>query len=266
MVTDMHASRTEVFSAAANQINRISGRDSVRCNRKHKDPWEGDLPIKIWLAGTFLPDFQAHAREITNRLLVASFDVSFAGREDKSLKDHLITTELDGIFLWALAGLDRLTKRGHFVEPPESTTIKTRMLRLANPVLGFVEDECEAGDFEISKQKLYDHYVRYCSAMGLDYPLTLNKFAERLYQILPGVTAKRLRDGPDRVQVFAGVKWKPPFAKPEDATNEWTADEIEARYASEDLEHMIAFGLFTEEQTAALKRSQRERLEEFTLH
>ena len=114
-ITDMAINDREAVKLAANHINMVSGRDPIMIDRKNKELIPAyTLPTRILVAGNSLPDFGDHAIALANRLLVIPFDVSFKGREDRSLARRLIAEELPGILVWALEGLARLRARGNF--------------------------------------------------------------------------------------------------------------------------------------------------------
>jgi putative DNA primase/helicase len=121
-----------------------------------------------------------------------------------------LIAELPGILVWALTGLRRLKARGHFVEPPECSAIKTRMLYLSDPVRGFV-DECVTPDPSAAtpKDQCYNAFKVYAERIGVKPP-ALHEFAERLYAILAGVTETRPRVAGRQVPHFGGMRLRAP--------------------------------------------------------
>src|SRR5258705_6583631 len=99
------------------------------------------LGVRFTLAGNTLPNFRSHTGAMATRLMIIPFDISFAGREDRSLKDKL-KAELPGIMLWALDGLDRLRMCGEFSEPEASRVAKHRLVYQSDPIHGFIEERC----------------------------------------------------------------------------------------------------------------------------
>lgn len=208
MVTDMAITDRDAIKLAANHINMISGRDPVDVNRKHKDPITAvTLPTRVLMAGNYLPDFGEHAVALTNRLLVIPFDVSFKGREDRSLARRMIRDELPGILVWCLAGLRRLRERKHFLEPAESIAEKRKLVRLANPVLSFIEESCiVTAGASVAKDTLYTAYKSWCERAGVRGVLTRDTFALRLYETVPGLREFRPRIGGRQVPHFNGLR------------------------------------------------------------
>jgi putative DNA primase/helicase len=210
LITDLTISNRQDVKQAANNINMLSGRDPIPVRRMYKEPVTRTLPTRILMAGNFLPDFGEHAPALANRLKIVPFDVSFLGREDRTLARRIIDNELAGILVWALDGLSRLLDRGYFVEPADSTDKKRVLVRLANPVLSFIEECCivESGA-SVTKGTLYQTYRGWCEACGIKAVLALKDFAEHLYETVPGSREFRPRDGGKQVPHFAGLRMMP---------------------------------------------------------
>lgn len=144
----------------------ISGEDSRTIHRKHKEAWNGRLDVRFLMLSNELPKFSDSSTALAGRFLNLILKVSFYGREDPGLTNRLLA-ELPGIFNWALAGFDRLTTRGHFVEPKSSAEATAEMERLSSPVKGFVQDCCElTGSCWLPD--LHERYVAWCVSQGME--------------------------------------------------------------------------------------------------
>lgn len=209
--TDLNCDDRVRLSDACTRINAISGEDDVSVERKNVKSWDGRLPGRFTIVTNSLPNFGFGILALATRLIVIPFRVSFAGREDADLTDKLMV-ELPGILNWALAGLARLRARGRFVEPNVSKDAKTRMLYQTDPIRGFVDEKCVLDvDRHIDKDVFYYHYRRFCKDVG-SHPMALNKLAERLIEIYPGIVAKkRLAGDGTRRPAFAGVGFNDDF-------------------------------------------------------
>jgi putative DNA primase/helicase len=204
-VTDMNADSKQDLGRAASRINGISGEDGQTVERKGVTDWNGVISARFVLAGNTLPNLGTHTGAMATRLLIVPFDVSFEGREDRSLTDKLMA-ELPGILNWALDGLDFLRLMGDFDEPSDSKAAKLRLVYLSDPIHGFVEERCTvSADAGVDKAVLYDAYVRYCNEVGA-HPQPLHQFTERLVQIYPSVAASRRRVGNDRPPTYSGIR------------------------------------------------------------
>jgi putative DNA primase/helicase len=196
MITDMTVSEKRELVRAGSLINAISGEDMIPVERKYKGDWNGRLPGRIAIAGNTLPDFGEHTPALMHRLLGVPFQTSFAGREDYTLEDK-ITAELPGVLMWALAGLDRLRKRGRFEgDTAESKEVKDTMLRLANPVLTWLMERCVIGATRSEMlATLYGDYTQFCQCVAGVRPKAREQFAQALYGLAPMAR---------RVEAYAG--------------------------------------------------------------
>jgi putative DNA primase/helicase len=199
-------------------MNGISGEDSVTIERKGIGDWNGKLGSRFQIAGNTLPNFGKNTAAMAERLLIFPFDVSFSGKEDRGLTDKLIA-ELPGILNWALVGLDRLRKRGDFLEPAESMVAKKRLIHISDPIHGFIEECCVVKTVLASgangarvaagtdKAVLYDAYLRYCEEVHA-HPKALAAFTEDMQAIYPTITASKRSngDGP-QVPCYRGIRF-----------------------------------------------------------
>ena len=189
MVTDMTISRNTDMGLAAERLKAISGQDPVDVRRMARVHLTGvKMPGQFWLASNIVPNFGASTDALNSRLLVWPFDVSFEGKEDIDLSERLTSVEsLTGILNWSLQGLDRLDARGRFLESAESKAAKAELLKLSNPVAGFIADCCEleAGVW-VDKDVLAWAYQDYCEAAGLS-PLSPSWFANKLREAVDGM-------------------------------------------------------------------------------
>jgi putative DNA primase/helicase len=100
-----------------------------------------------------------------------------------------------------LIGRERLWAQQDFTESDETNRLLLDYRRSNNPVLCFLEDECELdpGDmgFEVSKSDLYNRYEAYCHDKGYSKYSEENFFRElrsarsNLEQYRPTVGGKR---------------------------------------------------------------------------
>ena len=89
----------------------ISGEDAITVDRKFKDHWTGQLPVRFLIASNSLPSVADTPGALTSRLVPLVLHKSFYGNEKYDLTDELLV-ELPRILNWSLEGLDSLEKRG----------------------------------------------------------------------------------------------------------------------------------------------------------
>lgn len=189
---------------AVERLLSISGEDSITIDRKFKDGWTGRLPTRFVLLTNEIPRFTDASGALASRFTILTLTKSFYGREDPGLTDDLLE-ELAGIFNWALAGLDRLTARGHFVQPQAAASAVRHLEDLASPVSAFVRDRCTVGAGQtVDKEELWAVWKLWVEDEG-GRPGTKAVFVRDLRAAVPGATPRRLREGANRRNVIAGL-------------------------------------------------------------
>lgn len=104
------------------------------------------------------------------RVVYLNFTVSFKGaKEDLDLRKKLIA-EADGIFKWAMQGLQRILRTGQLTVPVSLREISRKEHKKTNSVWGFCAEHlfwtrhnCEV----VALQKIYDEYKKFCAMNNL---------------------------------------------------------------------------------------------------
>jgi putative DNA primase/helicase len=193
---------------ACERLLTVSGEDPVTIARKYQTDWTGRLPTRFMLLSNDPPRPPSSSGALIGRLLLVDLKVSFFGREDLGLTNRLLD-ELPGIFNWALVGFDRLSKRGHFVEPESAASLKADVDRGGSVVRSFVQDECVIG----GSVALDDLYARFRLWAEKDEGVHASKvpdrttFSRELRSVVDNLDGKRARSGPSGKQVmtFSGI-------------------------------------------------------------
>ena len=186
----------------------ISGQDAITVDRKNMDAWVGEMTARVVVMSNEALQLGDSSGALVGRFVVLQMHRSFYGTEDTLLTNRLLG-ELPGIFNWALAGRERLYKRGFFVQPAGSAEAVEEMTKLNSPVSEFIETCCEVGhDFSESKDMVFTAYKKWC--FKNDRKAT-NKvqFSKQLYSTSNQVTGMRPRteDG-GLMHVYSGMKLK----------------------------------------------------------
>lgn len=127
-------------SAVVSQLLRIVGGDTVTVNRKNKESWNGYLPTRIIIYSNEMLQLTENSNALTGRMLVIKMTNSFYGKEDTDLYSKL-STELAGIFNWAMEGnTRRLARGGQFIQPETGEEYLDLMQEMGNPIGAFVDD------------------------------------------------------------------------------------------------------------------------------
>src|SRR5690606_37764850 len=157
-----------------------SGEDAITIDRKHRASWTGRLQTRFLILTNELPRLADSSGALSSRFIVLTLKQSFYGKEDPQLTERLLG-DLPGIFHWALAGLDRLIGRGHFVRPASSADAIQELEDLGSPIAAFVRDCCRVEQGRnVDCTVLYDAWKKWCNSEGRDHPGTAQTFGRDL--------------------------------------------------------------------------------------
>ena len=195
-------------SAVAERLLSISGEETLTIDRKHKDPWTGKLGTRILILTNELPALVDASGAFASRFIAIELTQSFYGREDPSLTDRLLQ-ELPGILNWALDGLDRLEKRGHFKQPSHSQDLMRDFEDRGSPIRAFVRDCCtKSSGFEVSVKDFSRAYQEFCISQNFPAASDESLIGRDLRSIVPGLETRQRRIDGVRVRHFVGIKLK----------------------------------------------------------
>ena len=198
-------------SMESQYFKKIVSGDTLQAAYKHVDTFEFDPYCKLVFAGNMLPRVRDNTDGYFRKLLIVEMKRQFLEDDpdrDPNLFDKL-KAELSEIFYWALCGLARLIKQGHFTFSNETRDLMQDYRRLNNPVLCYVEEECDVGDgMEVQKKDLYADYQNYCKRNGYTSLNNANFFRELVSVFRNLKTYRPRKDNPDRLPVVQGIKIK----------------------------------------------------------
>lgn len=196
-------------SAVVSQLLRIVGGDTVTVNRKNKEAWSGYLPTRIIVYSNEALQLTENSNALTGRMLVLKMNKSFYDKEDTDLFNKL-STELAGIFNWAMAGLDRrLSRGGHFMQPQSGKQLLLLMEQLGNPLNSFVEDTFVFDPVsQVKKDDVFLCWKRWAVKRSLP-PGSEMSFKRRF---LAATQEKRIETGEsradgERVPIYLGIRF-----------------------------------------------------------
>ncbi|MBA2425004.1 MAG: hypothetical protein H0V58_06560, partial [Actinobacteria bacterium] len=124
-ISDARLNTKSDSTLAVERLLSISGEDVLSVPRKFKPDWIGRLSTRFLILTNELPQLSDASGTIAGRFVILTMTRSFYDEEDPELTTKLVA-EAPGIFNWALEGLDRLTDRGHFKQPPASAAALCR--------------------------------------------------------------------------------------------------------------------------------------------
>ncbi len=207
-------SRTDQ-GVVAERLLSISGEDSITVDRKHRSHLTVQLPTRFVILTNELPRIADASGALASRYVVLMLEKNFLNKEDPYLTDKLLK-ELPGILNWALRGLERVRKRGHFRIPKSSADAIAALEDLGSPISAFVRERCEVRVAQrVSVARLFAEWVRWCESQGRKYPGTVQWFGKDLRAAVPEVKTRR-----DDRRFFEGIGIAPDFLRPEDADDD----------------------------------------------
>jgi putative DNA primase/helicase len=200
IVSDCGLSHHSNVSLIAENLKRISGEDDVDVNRKFRTALNRiKLPLRFMVLCNELPEIKDTSCALPHRHIILHFENSWEGKEDTTLTARLLS-EIDGILLWALRGLDRLRMRGYFRQPKSGQEAAGTLEALSSGVKGFVEDCCLVGpQWSCPKDAVYKAWCEWCAEEGIAPTLKsvfcrdLRTVARKVREIKHGGKGKRLR-------------------------------------------------------------------------
>jgi len=155
--------------AVLEKILHITGGDAVSVNVKNK----AALPLirltcRFTIAMNDLPAFTDHSRALEYRTNILTFNNSYVGREDRTLKHRLRQEAKEGKLInFALQGLASLYAGSDFIIPEESALTMNTFRELVSPIVEFT-DNCLTGDENsgVPTDYLYDLWKWWCKREG----------------------------------------------------------------------------------------------------
>lgn len=186
-------SKAESFEA---EFKIITSGEPVTVNQKFVATFRFRPYCKLILAANTFPRITDHSSAFYKRLILIPCNRVFENEEQNINLKSLLLEELPGIFNWAVKGLHRLNKRGHFLHNKFMTDAVEELREESNPVEAFFKDFITidlSGDNFIEKGFLYGKYSDWCKANG-NHPMSSVKFGQSIYQKYSKSTPKQSQD------------------------------------------------------------------------
>ena len=121
------------------------------------------------------------------------------------MTDRLLK-ERPGILNWAIDGLDRLRKRGYFLQPDSGKALLDDLHELSSPVGQFARDCCVLAPIkEIGCRELFNTWKQWCELQGRDHVGTVQSFGRNLQAAFPEIRTRRPSGTDARRRVYQGV-------------------------------------------------------------
>lgn len=187
----------------------ITGGDLVYCAFKHKSHFSYRPQYKVVLTSNHYAWADAADDAVWGRLRIVPFETSYLGKEDKTLKQRLVSDgNLPGVLAWAAEGAYRWYKNGRLPYPDIMKKELDSNRSNASTVISFVQDECVLdASAQVSVTDLYTDYKGYCQVEGYG-PLGRIRFKEEMASIYNMYEQKKRHPTPSSKmqRVYVGIK------------------------------------------------------------
>jgi putative DNA primase/helicase len=199
---------------ALQRIKQITGGDTVSINRKFKEAISVKLFSRLTYADNFLPSFQDESRAFLRRVNLLYFGNDCTQKEqgiDRQLGQKL-ASEVQGIANWALEGLRRLLRQGHFTEPEPSREYLERIAEMSAPIRRIITAHCHLSkdrpnEAWASTDQLYELYKAVCDDEGEPVRESKEQFVSKLKAHFPWARRGQKRtDKGDRPWGYFGIQ------------------------------------------------------------
>lgn len=187
-------------------LKSFTAGDSMSFERKFSDPVESVPTAKVMLATNSLPKFKDKTQGIWRRMLFVPFDRTFEEVDQNKNLAKELSTELSGIFNWALRGQGYLETNGQFTAPVRCTNAIEDYKREINPARAFLQDNfgLDLGVKGTPSQEVYTAYKIYCEDNGRR-PMNSANFGKEVSRTL-NCNKIRTGKGQNRVNIYEGLR------------------------------------------------------------
>ena len=177
---------------ATEHLKTIVSGEWLTAERKHGHKFQFKPYVKMILSMQETPVIPDRSYGLERRLLILRFNQRFTDEtKDPDLKQKLLP-ERDGVFTWALLGLEKLLKNNGFSESGAVQNDKQAFMMSLHPLLQFVDEKCVLGrTLEIEVNDLHRIYCKWCEE-GQYRKLARNRFTEQILMNFPNIERKPL--------------------------------------------------------------------------
>lgn len=163
-------------------LKKISEQKTMSGQHKYKDSFQFVCrALPVLLANSY-PSIKDLSYGIQRRMMIVPFNRKFEKHEMVlGLFEKIWGEEASGILNEAVAGFQRLRKRGQFDEPKDCLRAKNEWLVRSNILVTFVEEYCQKdGDKTQGINEFYEVFKTYCEDAGVFHRLTRGSVKNRI--------------------------------------------------------------------------------------
>lgn len=148
-------------------LKAITSGDTIDVEPKYRNPYSVTLNVKLVSSTNHLPKLWDTTDAFVRRAIIFTFSRQFEGEDKDVLLRQKLAGEQPGILRWAVAGLQRLIKRGHFVPPPSSVELVSGYRDESDPVRLFFKERLVFDEQHGTKTNdLYEAFRAWASDTG----------------------------------------------------------------------------------------------------
>ncbi len=103
------------------KFKAVVGGDKISVDKKFERYFTLFPHCKLWVLTNHMPKVDNDSNGLYRRITIIPFNRIFEEHEQDKNLVHSLKSEISGILLWSLEGLDRLLKNGNFTVAPSST-------------------------------------------------------------------------------------------------------------------------------------------------
>jgi putative DNA primase/helicase len=160
----------------------LTGEDLVDAEYKGQDSFQFWNYAKLIFSANVLPEFVEKTYAVDRRIDLMETPNTFKEGIEPDL-DKKLESEIEGIIILAIQGLNRLIENRKFTERYTVEEISTRYRAISNSVKYFIENFCtEDKDAKYLKGEFYQLYYKVCQERDIE-PVTRHSFLIQLHKL-----------------------------------------------------------------------------------
>lgn len=201
LVTSSEVSQDRKLDTAL--VKAITGGDKITARFLFKNDFEYIPGYKVWLATNYKPSISGDDEGMWRRLRLIPFEVKIPEeKQDKSLKQKIISSELPGVLTWMVEGCVLWQKEG-LIPPSEVLQATAHYKDDSDVVKIFIDDACiRDPQSKIAAKALYAAFQIWCKSSGVRY-VPIGQFKDRMASL--GFTMEKVDNAPGYVGISTGM-------------------------------------------------------------
>jgi P4 family phage/plasmid primase-like protien len=175
-------SETETGMLEVTNFKKIAAGGKIQAEVKFKSDVKFEPIAKHMISMNEFPGIKDKTDAFYRRIIVLEYNNKFEGASDDKFLKKKLKKEMDGIFAWAIEGLEIVLEDNEIMVPETVEDAKYRFKIRQNPVLLYIEERCILDNgLKVKPEDIYNDYIDWCDESKVRYPLGKIKFYEQLY-------------------------------------------------------------------------------------